>query len=129
MKACVRCFEIKDFKEFSRATFKRSFDGHRNDCRACVLAYRRSWWKKNRERNLLKKRVFYARNRKRCLMQKREWNLNNPEKYKQHCRRKYLNYIKKYPGRMYLFQQISRYGEYAEVRNLAILLKKEIKNA
>jgi hypothetical protein len=95
MKRCKKCNVLKPLAEFYEA--KGARDGHRSECKVCSLAYRKRWYRNNRDRaisyvrawqqaNPDRVKAWRVRNRDRRNEQMREIHLRNkfgltPEEY------------------------------------------------
>lgn len=60
VKRCSKCFETKPRDEFYRQAGTR--DGLRPDCKACVSARRKAWYRENRVREIARVRRWQAEN-------------------------------------------------------------------
>jgi 5-methylcytosine-specific restriction endonuclease McrA len=72
-KRCSKCGETKPLDAFSK--YKRSKDGYKAQCKACINAYNAANPERSRERS----RTHYAANRESILAKQRATHAANPE--------------------------------------------------
>jgi hypothetical protein len=60
VKRCKKCGARKPLDEFYAE--KTARDGHRPECKACALEYRKAWYRRNRERSIATVRAWQQAN-------------------------------------------------------------------
>jgi hypothetical protein len=77
IKICNGCKTEKDISEFNKNS--KSKDGYRNECRACHKIHNARWWKKNKEKLVVKNREWKKSNREKVLETTKKWQKNQRE--------------------------------------------------
>ena len=84
MKRCKRCKAVKPLTEYYGA--KGARDGHRPECKACSLAYRKRWYRDNRARAIAYVRAWQQANPDRV----RAWRVRNRDRRNEQMREIHL---------------------------------------
>lgn len=103
-KRCTKCFEWKPLDAFSKDG--NCLGGKKPSCRKCRTAYQQSYYQRNRELDLEKKKAYRVKNKDRDKERAREYRKDNAEKIRQYedsrleWRKEYnKKYAKLYHGR------------------------------
>lgn len=72
MKRCKKCGIWKPHGDFYKE--KGCRDGYRPECKACNLAARRAWYRKNKDREIARVRDWQVRNAEHHRAQQRKYN-------------------------------------------------------
>lgn len=88
VKTCIKCGEEKPYSEFYKQ--KGGKDGHRNDCKKCVIEHNKKYVEENREKTLAYQRQYhkkynkeyYAKNREREKARAKKQFEENPDMHR-----------------------------------------------
>jgi len=80
-KQCRVCGEVKPLSDFYRMAGMR--DGHRNECKPCLKAAHRDWYRRNREQAIAKVKAWQRANANHVNAYQRELRSRPEQKRKQ----------------------------------------------
>lgn len=86
-KICSKCKKIKDITYFNLR--KVSKDGYNGRCKACILEYKKEYWKSDKVKQRAKEYIF--KNQEKIKNYYKEYDLKNKEKKKDYRKEYYLN--------------------------------------
>lgn len=84
MKRCKKCGVTKPLDDFYAE--KTARDGHRPECKACALEYRKRWYRENRERSIAYVRSWQQANPERL----KAWRVKNRDRRNRQMREIHL---------------------------------------
>lgn len=87
MKNCTKCLTNQDYGFFHKDTSRK--DGYRSICKACVLAYMKINYEKNKEHIVARAIKWVAENREKHNAKCNKWAKQNPAKVNARTARRY----------------------------------------